>query len=160
MIRRIFVEAEVGLWTIKSHWMSSGLAGGICKTAHKLASVEGNRRSRSGFEVETAADGCYPMALANPRAYVEMQDDFCKSSDAPPFRQRMPREVQPTSRGLSFPHKLPQTRRLAAFSPAVLSVLWRNQKPPQKPKILRKSSSLFSAFQDLSPTPSLAPKMQ
>ena len=81
-------------------------------------------------------------------------------SAPPPFRQRMPREVQPTSRGLSFPHNLPQTRRLTAFSPAVLSVLWRKQKPPKKPKILRKSSSLFSAFQDLSPTLSLALKMQ
>ncbi len=58
---------------------------------------------------------------------------FCYSMNTfPPFRQRMPREVQPTSRGLSFPHKLPQTRRLTALSPAVLSVLWRNQNPPAK----------------------------
>ena len=78
----------------------------------------------------------------------------------PPFRQRMPREVQPTSRGLSFPRKLTQTRRLTAFSPAVLSVLWRKQNPPKKPKILRKSSTLFSTIQDLSPTPSLALRMQ
>ncbi|MCR5225041.1 MAG: hypothetical protein K6C34_03070, partial [Alphaproteobacteria bacterium] len=39
---------------------------------------------------------------------------------------------------------------------AVLPVLWRKQNPPKKPKILRKSSSFFSAFQDLSPPPFLA----
>ncbi len=30
------------------------------------------------------------MALANPGAYVEMQDDFCKSSDAPVWNEDYP----------------------------------------------------------------------
>ena len=100
-------------------------------------------------------------AFLQPRISVPRFREKPKNrSNGPPFRQKMPREVQPTSRGLSFPHKLPQNRRLTAFHPAVLSVLQRKQKPLKKPKILRKSSTLFSAFQDLSPTPSLALRMQ
>ena len=75
-------------------------------------------------------------------------------------RKSMPREVLGTSRGLSFLHKLLQTRRLTVFPPAVLSVLQRKRKPLKKPKISCKSSRFFSAFQDPGPIPSLALKMQ
>ena len=107
----------------------------------------------------------------SPRAFGEelagVQYAQQKAEKGPGFNARrstiqktMPREVLGTSRGLLFPHKLPQNRRVTAFHSAVLSVLQRKQKPLKKPKILRKSSRLFSAFQDPGPTPSLALKMQ
>ena len=105
-------------------------------------------------------DEICPFSGKFPGFPVHIERTSVRPSPPPPFRQRMPREVQPTSRGLSFPHKLPQNRRVTAFHSAVLSVLQRKQKPLKKPKILRKSSRLFSAFQDPGPTPSLALKMQ